>query len=222
MAPPTGPIEDPPWEHPAWYDLHDTAHTAGSEREPEHYRELLLALPALDRDDHLVDVGAGTGKLAGLIAKGYPRLGAVTLIEPNEPKLVLGAERLRALLPEARIATLAAGLGTGAKLPAREATIVTVGSVFMPIMLLRGGNLAGGLAWARKGLEEIRGILKPGAPAFLLETLGLLWDRGGPSDPVRRLSMPEWVKLVEDAGFEEVECVYRFRDRVTLHARAPG
>ena len=31
---------EPPWEHPDWYDLHDTAWTAGSEREPEHYREL--------------------------------------------------------------------------------------------------------------------------------------------------------------------------------------
>jgi len=28
----------PPWEHPDGYDLHDTAFTAGSEREPEHYR----------------------------------------------------------------------------------------------------------------------------------------------------------------------------------------
>ena len=35
---------DAPWEHPDWYDLHDTAWGAGSEREPEHYRELGLAL----------------------------------------------------------------------------------------------------------------------------------------------------------------------------------
>ena len=34
-----------PWEHPDWYDLHDTTWTAGPEREPEHYRELVLALP---------------------------------------------------------------------------------------------------------------------------------------------------------------------------------
>jgi hypothetical protein len=30
-----------------WYDLHDTAFTAGPEREAEHYRELLLALPGV-------------------------------------------------------------------------------------------------------------------------------------------------------------------------------
>ena len=67
--------------------LHDTTWTAGSEREPEHYRELLLALPPLGPDDHLVDVGAGTGKLAAVIARGYPELGRVTLIEPNAPKV---------------------------------------------------------------------------------------------------------------------------------------
>ena len=46
-----------PWEHPDWYDLHDTTWTAGPEREPEHYRETVSALPPLDKDDHLVDVG---------------------------------------------------------------------------------------------------------------------------------------------------------------------
>src|SRR5215510_8186507 len=72
-----------PWDHPDWYDLHDTTWTAGPEREPEHYRELVIALPPVDAQDHLVDVGAGTGKLSGLIARGYPKLGRVTLIEPN-------------------------------------------------------------------------------------------------------------------------------------------
>jgi 16S rRNA G527 N7-methylase RsmG len=67
--------------------LHDTAFTADSEREPEHYRELLLALPPLGETDHLADIGAGTGKLSHLIARGYPELGRVTLIEPNEVKL---------------------------------------------------------------------------------------------------------------------------------------
>jgi len=90
---------EPPWEHPDWYDLHDTAFTAGSEREPEHYRELLLALPPLGESDHLVDIGAGTGKLSHLIARGYPELGRVTLIEPNEVKLRRARARLAEALP---------------------------------------------------------------------------------------------------------------------------
>jgi hypothetical protein len=62
-----------PWEHPDWYDIHDTTWTAGPEREPEHYRELVIALPPLDVDDHLLDAGCGTGKLAALVARGCAR-----------------------------------------------------------------------------------------------------------------------------------------------------
>jgi hypothetical protein len=36
---------------------------------------------------------------------------------------------------------------------------------------------------------------------------------------VRRLTMPELFDEIASAGFEAVECVYRFRDRVTLRAR---
>lgn len=130
----------PPWEHPYWYDLHDTSHSAGPEREPEHYRELLLALPPLDRDDHLVDVGAGTGKLALLIAKGYPDLGRVTLVEPNASKLLLAHQRLKLALPEAPITTLEAGVGSDMPSHTEPGTLVTVGSVLMPVMVLRGGQ----------------------------------------------------------------------------------
>ena len=88
-----------PWEDPDWYDLHDTTWTAGPEREPEHYRECLLALPPLDRADHLIDAGAGTGKLAAVIAAGYPLLGNLTLIEPSATKLARARQRLAKLLP---------------------------------------------------------------------------------------------------------------------------
>src|SRR5262245_61904914 len=94
---------DAPWEHPDWYDLHDTTWTAGPEREPEHYRESIIAMPPFDRDDHVVDVGAGTGKLAALIARSYPSLGRLTLVEPNARKLARAVARLRAALPWAEI-----------------------------------------------------------------------------------------------------------------------
>ncbi|MGH9844627.1 MAG: hypothetical protein ACREEM_38395 [Blastocatellia bacterium] len=110
---------DNPWDHPDWYDLHDTAWTAGSEREPEHYRELLLALPPLDGDDHLIDVGAGTGKLAALIAGGYSQLGEVTLIEPNQIKLERASARLTTVLPKATLRTLAVPLGNASNCPKR-------------------------------------------------------------------------------------------------------
>lgn len=210
-----------PWDHPDWYDLHDTTWTAGPEREPEHYRELLLSLPPLDRDDHLIDVGAGTGKLACLIARGYPELGRVTLIEPNASKLERARARIGELLPAAHVRTLPVALGATHSLPRGEATIVTVGSVLMPVMELRGGTLAEGLAWLRAAVRELAAMLSPGAWLYDLETLAAPWAQGALTGPVRRLSMGELCDEISAGGFEVVECVYRVRDRVTLRARCP-
>ena len=140
---------DAPWEHPDWYDLHDTTWTAGPEREPEHYREAVIALPPLDRDDHLVDLGAGTGKLAGLIARSYPGLGRLTLVEPNARKLARAVARLREALPLAEVAGVPGGLGEGRRSTCTRRRVATVGSVFMPVMELRGGSLADALRWLR-------------------------------------------------------------------------
>jgi SAM-dependent methyltransferase len=208
-----------PWEHPDWYDLHDTTWTAGPEREPEHYREVVLALPPLDRHDHLLDAGAGTGKLAGMIARSYPRLRRVTLIEPNTRKLERATARLREILPAARIQALPLSLGEGKVPPRLRATVVTVGSVLMPVMELKGGSLADGLRWLRASLEHLRAAMVPGGHLFDLETLKAPWAKGSIKDPVRRLSLSELTAEISRAGFRDVECVYRFRDRVALRAR---
>jgi SAM-dependent methyltransferase len=210
---------DPPWEHPDWYDLHDTTWTAGPEREPEHYRELVLALPPLDAGDHLVDVGAGTGKLARLVARGYPELGRVTLVEPNPRKLERARASLAETLPRATVVALAAGLGEGAITVEPRATVAVVGSVLMPIMELRGGTLGDGLAWVRQGLSEIAAMLGPGGLLYALETLGAPWARGPVTGPVRRLQLPELVAQLEEAGFGAIECCYRFRDRAVVRGR---
>lgn len=213
---------DKPWEHADWYDLHDTAWTAGSEREPEHYRETMLALPPLGIDDHLVDVGCGTGKLSALIAASYPRLGRVTLIEPNADKLERAEAKLKKLLPDARIETLASALGVGHILPEREATLVTVGSVLMPVMELRGGTLADGMAWLRRSLEEIQAMLRPGGWSYFVETLAAPWAIGLLDEPARRLHMLEFVSEIAQTGFNSVECLYRFRDRVAIRGQRSG
>ena len=209
-----------PWEHPDWYDLHDTTWTAGPEREPEHYREFLLVLPPLDHDDHLVDVGAGTGKLALLITGGYPRLGQVTLLEPNEPKLALAKERLVQANPEMAIVIIPASLGEATPLPSvGPGTIVTIGSVLMPIMTLLGGTLADGLVWLRKTLDDVISLVQPGGWVYALETLAAPWEQGTLEMPVRRLNMNELKDEFERAGLVDVECMYRFRDRVVLQGR---
>ena len=163
-------LQREPWEHPEWYDLHDTTHTAGPEREPEHYREFVITLPPLDRDDHLVDLGAGTGKLAHLIAQSYGQLGQVTLVDPNAPKLERAEARLRKVLPQAKITTVALGLGVNAPLPTVAANLGIIGSVLMPIMTMRGGTLTDGLGWLRRVLQEAYGLLTPGSWLYDLET----------------------------------------------------
>lgn len=213
----------PPWEHPDWYDLHDTTWTAGPEREPEHYKELVLSLPPLDAGDHLVDIGAGTGKLALMVARGYPELGRITLVEPNAQKL-LRAERALAeamLRATTRIKSLAQGLGDGGITLSQPATVITVGSVLMPILEMRGGSLRDGLSWLERALSELRAMLAPHGSIFLLETLAAPWSRGGLDARVRRLHLPELEERLEAAGLGEVECTYRFRDRVILRAKPP-
>jgi SAM-dependent methyltransferase len=210
-----------PWDHPDWYDLHDTTWTAGPEREPEHYRELVQALPPLDHHDHLVDAGAGTGKLACLIARSYPHLGRVTLIEPNDRKLARAKTRLAEIIPGDRIQALPQGLGEETALPRLRATVATVGSVLMPIMESRGGSLADGLRWLRRSLRQLAAMLVPGGALYDLETLKAPWAKGALRDPVRRLSFSELSAEIARAGFRDTECVYRFRDRVALRARRP-
>jgi ubiquinone/menaquinone biosynthesis C-methylase UbiE len=179
----------------------------------------MLALPPLDRDDHLVDVGAGTGKLASLIARSYPNLGHLTLMEPNVVKLARAETRLRELLPRAYIGAIPTSLGEDLDLPIGIGDYVTVGSVYMPIMLLRGGTLADGLTWLRRALADTRRLLKPGGWLYAVETLAIPWESGPESGPVRRLQMLEFQAELDRAGFTQIECVYRFRDRVALRAQ---
>jgi SAM-dependent methyltransferase len=211
-----------PWEHPDWYDLHDNTWTAGIEREPEHYREFVIALPPLDVDDHLIDFGAGTGKVTCLIARSYPNIGRITLVEPNQRKLERAVERVIALSAADRVHGIAAALGDGNINIEPPGTIAVVGSVFMPALELSKGTLRDGLAWLSKSLQEIAQMLTPDSWLYCLETLALPWASGSLDDPVRRLTLLEFIAQVEQAGFMAVECVYRFRDRIVVRARVEG
>ena len=213
------PPLDPPWEHPDWYDLHDTAWTAGSEREPEQYRELVLALPPLGSGHHLVDLGAGTGKLAHLIARSYPELGRVSLVEPNEVKLARARARLAEALPKSRIDGRAASVGRGEIAPAHDADVAVFGSVLMPVLAMSGLSLADGIAWVDLALVEAAGLLRPGGWVYALENLAGVFVLPTSDGPARRLFLLELMARFEAAGLTEVECVYRFRDRATVRGR---
>jgi SAM-dependent methyltransferase len=212
--------QQPPWEHPDWYDLHDDAFTAGIEREAEHYHELLLGLPPLSADDHVVDLGCGTGKLASLVAAAYPELGQMTLVEPNHAKLDRAHARVSELIPQA--AVQAVGTGLGAKkgtAPTAAASVALMASVLMPVMEMQGGRMQDGFDWLDRVLGQVLQCLRPGGWLFVLDTLTTPWGLGDLNDPVRRLSLPEYRDTLSRACFTDVEVVYRFRDRVVLSAR---
>ena len=107
-------------------------------------------------------------------------------------------------------------------MPKEEATLITVGSVLMPMMELGSGTLADGLAWLRAALADLVHLLRPGGWLFVVETLAAPWAQGTPADPVRRLHMSELTAEMARARFTGAECVYRFRDRVVLRARKAG
>lgn len=214
------PYPERPWDHPDWYDLHDREWTAGSDREPEHYHEFLIAMPPLDSGDHVVDIGAGTGKLSAILAQSYPRLGMVTLVDPNEDKLQRAKARVKDQLSSERTRTVIAAIGKGAPLPlAQPATIVILGSVIMPILEEWQGTPESAVEWMHQSLTEIREMLSPGGWLYALETLARFWVGGNRANN-RRLSLLEFQSELSRAGFGSVECVYRFRDRVIVRGQS--
>jgi SAM-dependent methyltransferase len=205
------------WDHPDWYDSHDNAAVAGPDREPEHYREFLIALPPIDTRDHVVDVGAGTGKLATMVAAAYPSVGRVTLLEPNQAKLDRARARLAARIGD-RVTVGAVPIGEGRPPAVHDATLAIIGSVLMPVSVAHGGSLADARAWIQRALAETLVMLRPGGWLYDVETVAMPWDVGPSDETLRRLTLPELTAAIESAGFEHVECVFRFRDRVVVRA----
>jgi hypothetical protein len=70
-------------------------------------------------------------------------------------KLERAQQRLEEALPESQVTVLSKALGIGDSLPRDAATVVTIGSVLMPIMEVRGGMLDDGLSWLKRSLVEI-------------------------------------------------------------------
>ena len=64
--------------------------------------------------------------------------------------------------------------------------------------------------------------VRPGGWLYDVETLAAPWVRGGPTDPLRRLTLPELTDEIARTGFDAVECTYHIRDRVMVKARRPS
>ncbi len=205
------------WENPDWYDLHDDASVSGVAREAEHYKEFVLALPPLTSEDHLIDVGTGTGKLVAETVAAYPRVGRVSLVDPNSSKLERAIAKVKEVSPQIKLESHVASVGfQNAWLPGRPGTVVTVGSVLMPVLIHRGGSFQEGVHWIHNALGDILEMGVDGTEFYFLETFAMEFDTGGTGGAVRRMRAKEFEESLEEIGFKEVEWRYRFRDRVVF------
>lgn len=156
--------------------------------------DLVAGHLGLGRDDAVLDLGAGTGKLTGLLLERFDR---VVSLEPDAS--------MRALLPAAAEALV----GTAEEIPLPERSVA---AVFC-------GESFHWFDW-RRAIPEIARVLQPGGGLVLmwnrpsgglLETaewppgVGELLDRvGDPSPPERRYPSFAWRDALEGTPFADV------------------
>jgi SAM-dependent methyltransferase len=102
------------YANPGWWDIRSTRREV--EDIGELHRRLLLALPPIRPGAAVVDLGAGTGNFASLLATYYPRI-RITLIDPNAAGLDRAAEKLASDRPDLDVTLVAAPIDPEADTP---------------------------------------------------------------------------------------------------------
>ncbi|MEJ2448046.1 MAG: class I SAM-dependent methyltransferase [Anaerolineales bacterium] len=171
----------------------------------EDYQGKLL--PALQRIKHpdgldIIDLGAGTGRLACLLA---PSAGSVYAFDASLPMLAIANQRLKTF-DHLRWLTAAAD-HRRIPLPAGSADLVVSGWSMCYLVVWEGQ------AWQESlqlGLREIRRLLRSGGKLIIVETLGT-----GEREPKIPQKLADYFQYLETAGFHStwIRTDYRFRSR---------
>ena len=163
-------------------------------------------LPALERIASLrgkavVDLGAGTGRLACLLA---PQAGALCAFDLSHAMLSVAAAKLRAGGRRDWAAALADHRGI--PLPDAWADVVVSGWSVCYLVVWHPGDWQ---AQLERGLAEMRRILRPGGTLALLETLGTGVETPDPPEQMRA-----YLAYLENAGFRRtwMRTDYRFEN----------
>jgi len=148
-----------------------------------------------------VELGAGTGRLTGLMA---PRVSSITACDASRQMLAVASQNLRR--SGRRNWRLAVADHRRLPLPDGCADLAISG---WSIAYLK---VWGGQAWRAeigKSLAEMQRILRPGGRMIILETLGT-----GHEQPVRPRKLAAYYRFLEDQGFawRWIRSDYRFAD----------
>ena len=148
----------------------------------------------------VVDVGAGTGRLARLLA---PKAGSVVLVDRSGEMLKTAAAQLHAA--GHRNWTVRVADQRSLPLPDRSADLVVSGWSICYVASSNQPDHPGNLAAV---MREIERVLRPGGTAVIFETLGT-----GSSEPSPPDSLTDYFRLLqEEYGFDArwIRTDYRF------------
>jgi len=184
------------------YKKRDWSKGPATYKDPTVYEKIMKGLRLRKKKPLILDVGSGPGKVGKSIQK-------LLLAKGKEPRII-HSDIVTDLLhkiesTEFRVA------GDIVKLPFKESSIDGITARYTLKDL--------GKTTLIKGLKELQRVLKPGARLSICDMVSPEGDRGfttkqhrikhklgGNSNPKHHIpTEAEWIKLLKDAGFSEVE-----------------
>ncbi len=187
------------WEHARWYDLHINY------LEP-HFAAMVAAMiwgvPPLPVGAAAVDIGCGVGILASRFHAAYPEL-ALTLLDADEENIATAQRKI------------ARGGVTPVALPYRLDPATEQPLPGAPYALALSSTTFGGIVGEESGDAEFRSRLYN----LLRSVLASLTEGGCLiyGDFLSNgMGVNEHLRTLEDAGFADVECVWRNGDLVVV------
>lgn len=190
------------WRDGRWYDLHL------ERRMPlaiPMLEELLMALPPLPAGSTVCDLACGTGNAAAMVLEAYPE-SSVVLIDEDADLLRQAHHKVEAFTPD--VQTIHTSVSTdGDPLPGGPYDVVVASLALHAIV---GHDVERGEAASRYELlfRSILDALAPNGHCLV-------------GDHVGTLPLFTQLKLMERAGFHDVDCAWRQDDFFVAGGRHP-
>ncbi len=190
------------WSHGRWYDLHL------ERRMPlvvPMLEELLAALPPLDPESAVCDLGCGTGNAAYTVLSAYP-LTRMTLVDEDAALLSIAAEKIQDFTRDVNLIE-ASVRADGEPVPGGPYSVVVAS---LSLHAIVGSNVEVPEAESRYELlfRGIREGTLPGGHVIV-------------ADHVGTLGLYRQMKAMERAGFTDVDCAWRQDDFFVAGGRVP-